>query len=39
MSVLVEPVNKPLAFEIVEGGIEGGKRKLIDSWGYSYIKT
>ena len=39
VSVLVEPVNKPLAFEIVEGGIEGGKRKLIDSWRYTYIKT
>ena len=34
--VPVEPVNKPLAFEIVEGGSERGKRKLIDSWGYSY---
>ena len=34
--VLVEPANKPLAFEIVEGGSERGKRKIIDSWGYSY---
>ena len=34
--VLVEPVNQTLAFEIVERGSERGKRKLIDSWGYSY---
>ena len=34
--VPVEPVNKPLTFEIVEGGSERGKRKLIDIWGYSY---
>lgn len=34
--VLVEPVNQTLVFEIVEGGSERGKRKLIDSCGYSY---
>lgn len=34
--VPVEPVNQTLVFEIVEGGSERGKRKLIDSCGYSY---
>ena len=34
--VPVEPVNQLLAFETVEGGSERGKRKLIDSWWYSY---
>ena len=32
----VEPVNLPRTFQIVEGASERGKRKLIDSWGYSY---
>ena len=32
----VEPVNQPLTFHIVEGASERGKRKLLDSWGYSY---
>ena len=32
----VEPENQPLTFQIVEGASERGKRKLIDSWGYSY---
>ena len=32
--VVVE--NQPLAFQIVEGASERGKRKLIDSWGFSY---
>ena len=36
MPVPVEQLNQPPAFEIVEGGSERGKRKLIDSWGFSY---
>ena len=32
--VVVE--NQPLTFQIVEGTTERGKRKLIDSWGFSY---
>lgn len=28
--------NQPLTFKIVEGASERGKRKLIDSWGFSY---
>ena len=32
----VEPANQPLTFQIVERARERGKRKLIDSWGYSY---
>ena len=36
LPVSVESVHQPLTFEIVEGDSERGKRKLIDSCGYSY---
>ena len=36
LPVSVESVHQPLTFEIMEGGSERGKRKLIDSCGYSY---
>ena len=32
----VEEVDQPLTFQIMEGASEGGKRKLIDSNGFSY---
>ena len=31
-----EPANQPLTFNVVDGATEKGKRKLIDSWGFSY---
>jgi len=34
--VPAEPVNQPLASEIMKGGGKRGKQKLIESWGYSY---
>ena len=32
----VEEVDQPLTFQIMEGASERGKRKLIDSNGFSY---